>query len=149
MFVKYKYFENGIISVIVVNIIILVVYFCGMGSEMEIVVNNLNYLFLLVFVFELVMKVFVFGILGYSKDCYNLFDVIVVIVGLIELVYCNSSLVVVRAFRLLRVMRTIRFIIRNKNMRCLIDIIMESFSVILNFCGVLFVFVFVFMVLGM
>ena len=149
MFVKHKYFENGITSAIVVNTIILAVHFRGMGSEMETAVNNLNYLLLSVFVFELVMKVLAFGILGYSKDRYNLFDATVVTAGLIELAYRNSSLAVARAFRLLRVMRTTRLITRNKNMRRLIDTTMESFSAILNFCGVLFVFVFVFTVLGM
>ena len=111
--------------------------------------NNLNYALLSVFVFELVMKVLALGILGYSKDRYNLFDATVVTAGLIELAYRNSSLAVARAFRLLRVMRTTRLITRNKNMRRLIDTTMESFSAILNFCGVLFVFVFVFTVLGM
>ena len=147
--VEHHHFENAITVAIVANTILLAVQYRDMSEQVETILTSCHYAFLCLFCVELVLKVLANGILGYVRDRYNVFDATIVIAGLIEVAFGNSSFAVARAFRLLRVLRATRLIARNKNIRRLIDIALEGLSSIFSFCGLLFVFVFVFTVLGM
>lgn len=147
--VKHRYVERIVMFCIIFNTLILAVRYRGMSQNAEAAFIDLNYFFLSVFVLELVLKVLALGVLGYIDDPYNRFDALIVAAGLIELGFRDSSIAVARAFRLLRVLRATRLITQHKSMRRLIDTTTQSFAIIINFCGVLLVFVFVFTVLGM
>ena len=148
-FVLHGYFQNVITLAIVVNTFVLAIQYRGMDLAMETFCTNVNYFFLATFVAEMLLKVLALGILGYFGDRYNVFDATIVVAGLVEIAYQDSSLSVARAFRLLRVIRATKVITRNKALRRLIDITVESFASVFSFCGVLVVFIFVFTVLGM
>ena len=147
--VKHRYVERIVMFCIIFNTLILAVRYRGMSQNAEAAFIDLNYFFLSVFVLELVLKVLALGVLGYIDDPYNRFDALIVAAGLIELGFRDSSIAVARAFRLLRVLRATRLITQHKSMRRLIDTTTQSFAIIINFCGGLLVFVFVFTVLGM
>lgn len=147
--VTHRYVERLVMFCIIFNTLILAVRYRGMSQKAEAAFIDLNYFFLSVFVLELVLKVLALGVLGYIDDPYNRFDAFIVVAGLIELGFRDSSIAVARAFRLLRVLRATRLITQQKSMRRLIDTTTQSFAIIINFCGVLLVFVFVFTVLGM
>lgn len=147
--VKHRYFDACVTQVILLNTVILAVQFRGMGDRLETTLTNLNYALLSVFVVEMLLKVLAFGTLGYVNDRFNVFDAVIVLAGLVEVGFGNSSLAVARAFRLLRVLRATRLITRNKIMRRLVDTTTQSFGAISSFCCVLMVFVFVFTILGM
>ena len=147
--VTHRYVERLVMFCIIFNTLILAVRYRGMSQKAETAFIDLNYFFLSVFVLELVLKVLALGVLGYIADPYNRFDALIVAAGLIELGFRDSSIAVARAFRLLRVLRATRLITQHKSMRRLIDTTTQSFAIIINFCGVLLVFVFVFTVLGM
>jgi len=147
--VTHRYVERLVMFCIIFNTLILAVRYRGMSQKAEKAFIDLNYFFLSVFVLELVLKVLALGILGYIDDPYNRFDALIVAAGLIELGFRDSSIAVARAFRLLRVLRATRLITQHRSMRRLIDTTTQSFAIIVNFCGVLLVFVFVFTVLGM
>lgn len=147
--VTHRYVERIVMFCIIFNTLILAVRYRGMSQKAETAFIDLNYFFLSVFVLELVLKVLALGVLGYIDDPYNRFDALIVAAGLIELGFRDSSIAVARAFRLLRVLRATRLITQHKSMRRLIDTTTQSFAIIINFCGVLLVFVFVFTVLGM
>lgn len=62
---------------------------------------------------EMVVKVLAFGPKNYLKDRFNIFDVIVIIFSLIDVIIVSedtyqSSLVAFRAFRFLRIFKIAR-----------------------------------------
>jgi hypothetical protein len=69
-----------------------------------------NLVFTCLFAIEMLLKIFADGCLKYIKNAYNLFDGGIVIMSVIELQgNKNSGLSVLRTFRLLRVLKLVRF----------------------------------------
>ena len=61
------------------------------------------------FVVEMILKIFGFGIRDYIRDGFNIFDAIIIILGLLEYTGVGSKAVtVLRSFRLLRVFKIVR-----------------------------------------
>jgi hypothetical protein len=69
-----------------------------------------NVVFTSLFAIEMILKIIAEGCLKYIKNAYNLFDGAIVIMSVIELQgNKNSGLSVLRTFRLLRVLKLVRF----------------------------------------
>ncbi|KAG7252545.1 hypothetical protein CRUP_035658 [Coryphaenoides rupestris] len=63
------------------------------------------------FVLEMVFKLLAFGLFGYIRNPYNIFDSIIVIISVWEIVgQADGGLSVLRTFRLLRVLKLVRFL---------------------------------------
>ena len=72
-----------------------------------------NKIFTVIFAVEMVFKIFGLGIKKYVKDGFNVFDAIIVIVGLLEFFKVGSKAVtVLRCFRLLRIFKLVRAMTR-------------------------------------
>jgi len=67
-----------------------------------------NYIFTAIFFFEMIVKLIAFSPSGYIKDGFNVFDGIIVIAGIVDIILSvlttsnNYSLVAFRAFRVMR-----------------------------------------------
>jgi hypothetical protein len=48
-----------------------------------------NFVFFLIFVAEMLLKLFGFGLMTYVRDPYNLFDAFIVLAGTVELILQN------------------------------------------------------------
>jgi voltage-dependent calcium channel T type alpha-1G len=114
------------------------------------VVEYINTLFTFMFLIEMLLKWFAYGIYGYIKDLYNVFDCIVVSISVYEVIEnfqsnfisSNSAGVsVLRTFRLLRIIKFIRFL---PTMRKQCIIILNSFHSIASFLSLLGLFIFIF-----
>jgi hypothetical protein len=69
-----------------------------------------NLVFTSLFAIEMILKIIADGCLKYIKNAYNLFDGVIVMMSVIELQgNKNSGLSVLRTFRLLRVLKLVRF----------------------------------------
>jgi hypothetical protein len=69
-----------------------------------------NIVFTILFACEMILKIIAEGLLKYIKNAYNLFDSGIVIMSIVELQgNKNSGLSVLRTFRLLRVLKLVRF----------------------------------------
>ena len=69
-----------------------------------------NLFFTVIFLVEMIVKLIALGIVEYSKDGFNNFDAFIVVMSYVELFMPgeNSSLSVLRAFRLLRIFKIIK-----------------------------------------
>jgi len=118
------------------------------------VVEYINTLFTFMFLIEMLLKWFAYGIYGYIKNIYNVFDCIVVSISVYEVIEnfqsnfissndsSNSAGVsVLRTFRLLRIIKFIRFL---PTMRKQCIIILNSFHSIASFLSLLGLFIFIF-----
>ena len=108
--VNSKAFRRFVFSVIVLNSLSMAIEYHGQPQALTNALEYSNFVFIGIFVLEMILKVFSDGYLNYIKNAYNLFDSVIVLMSIIELQESQSSgLSVLRTFRLLRVLKLIRF----------------------------------------
>ena len=113
----------------------------------------LNTVFMWCFLVEMIIKLIGLGPRNYLKDRFNIFDAFIVIVSivdwtLLQLPNTNSSemLHTFRAFRLLRILKIAKSV---KPIRDLLEKTGKSLVDLSNFSLLLFLFMYIFALLGM
>ena len=95
------------------------------------------------------MKILADGVMGYLRNFYNVFDASIVFVSIWEIVDESESgggLSVLRTFRLLRVLKLVRFL---PALRRQLIVLMRTMDNVATFMMLLFLFIFIFSILGM
>uniref|UniRef100_A0A8C7KB30 Ion transport domain-containing protein n=2 Tax=Oncorhynchus kisutch TaxID=8019 RepID=A0A8C7KB30_ONCKI len=106
-----------------------------------------NIVFTCMFLLEMMFKLLAFGLFGYIKNPYNIFDGIIVIISVWEIVgQADGGLSVLRTFRLLRVLKLVRFL---PALRRQLVVLMKTMDNVATFCTLLMLFIFTFSILGM
>jgi hypothetical protein len=109
-FVASRYFRRIVLSGIVVNTLSMGIEYHGQPDSLTNALEYSNLVFTTLFAVEMILKLIAEGCLKYIKNAYNLFDGAIVILSVIELQgNKNSGLSVLRTFRLLRVLKLVRF----------------------------------------
>ena len=98
--------------------------------------TNLNLAFTVVFTLEMSFKMYGLGLRGYSKDFFNVFDALVVMISLVEVVItftqgggsgggqnAASAFRAIRIFRIFRVLRVTRLLRSLRFMKIIIEVI--------------------------
>lgn len=118
-----------------------------MDKSMDDMLVNLNYLFIVVFTMECVIKISGLGFSEYRKDNFNNFDLFIVIMSYVELGFAgNSSLSALRTFRLARVFKLAK---NWKSLRDLINTIISTLPAMSYLSILLLLFMFISAVAGM
>ncbi|MGH0151503.1 UNVERIFIED_CONTAM: hypothetical protein FKN15_052690 [Acipenser sinensis] len=106
-----------------------------------------NIVFTSMFALEMLLKLLAFGLFGYIKNPYNIFDGIIVIISVWEIIgQSDGGLSVLRTFRLLRVLKLVRFL---PALRRQLVVLMKTMDNVATFCMLLMLFIFIFSILGM
>ena len=101
----------------------------------------------MIFAIEMILKLFGLGPKKYVKDKFNVFDAIVVIIGLLDFLNVGSkALTVFRCFRLLRIFKIVR---SWTNLRKILQTVLESFASIANLALLMFLLIFIYALIGM
>jgi hypothetical protein len=109
-FVASKYFRRIVLSAIVINTLSMGIEYHGQPQSLTNALEYSNIVFTILFACEMILKIVADGFLKYIKNAYNLFDSGIVIMSVVELQgNKNSGLSVLRTFRLLRVLKLVRF----------------------------------------
>jgi hypothetical protein len=113
------YFELFISFVIMLNSAILGSEHYEQPEWVDTMQSKSNYVFALIYIIEMALKLLGLGCLGYCSDGFNVFDGTIVIISMLEFVLeeGSSGLVILRGFRLLRVLKLIK---RFKGLKTLI-----------------------------
>lgn len=101
-----------------------------------------NLFFTVVFLIEMLMKLIALGFAEYASDGFNLFDAFIVIMSYVELCMPgnNSSLSVLRAFRLLRIFKIIK---SWDSLRILLSTVLGSLTSITNLAVLILLYLFI------
>ena len=123
--VSAKLFTTIINIIIILNCIVLVLETI---DELKQLSDYSNYIFTCIFTIECVLKIIAYGFIieqhSYLRDPWNWLDFIVVVTGLISLFpQINANLFALRAFRLLRPLKTISMF---PNLRMFISTLINS-----------------------
>lgn len=103
-----KFFGNLMTAFVILNTLVLATDHHGIATEWSDINTELNFAFTIIFAFEMALKLFGMGIIGYCQDPMNYVDGLVVILSLIEIVFLQSGNSVFTAFRTIRIFRTFR-----------------------------------------
>ncbi|XP_062866886.1 voltage-dependent T-type calcium channel subunit alpha-1H [Trichomycterus rosablanca] len=142
-----KYFNRGIMIAILINSLSMGVEYHEQPAELTDVLEISNIVFTSLFSLEMVLKLLACGPLGYISNPYNIFDLIIVIISVWEITgQADGGLSVLRTFRLLRVLKLVRFL---PALRRQLVVLMKTMDNVATFCMLLMLFIFIFSILGM
>jgi len=127
--VKTNMFEGTITFFIAFNTVVMAAKVEGMNSGFEKFLDNLNYMFALIFNLEMTLKLIGLGG-AYFNEAWNIFDMTVVIgtdLGIILETFTSGSgfstaATVVRAFRIMRIVRLVR---SQENIKIILDTVVN------------------------
>nr|KAF6493944.1 hypothetical protein HJG63_001991 [Rousettus aegyptiacus] len=142
-----KYFNRGIMMAILVNTVSMGIEHHEQPEELTNVLEICNVVFTSMFALEMLLKLAAFGLFDYLRNPYNIFDSIIVIISIWEIVgQADGGLSVLRTFRLLRVLKLVRFM---PALRRQLVVLMKTMDNVATFCMLLMLFIFIFSILGM
>ena len=125
-----KWFDNVIFFLVVLNTVILSTE--GLVSDkVEKIGSTINNVLTFIFLFEIVIKLFGFGVREFCRDKFNIFDTAVVLVSLVEFALRDNNHVVnairsVKIFKAFRVLRVTRLLRSLRFMKVIIEVIVSS-----------------------
>uniref|UniRef100_A0AAY4DSJ6 Ion transport domain-containing protein n=1 Tax=Denticeps clupeoides TaxID=299321 RepID=A0AAY4DSJ6_9TELE len=145
--VESKYFNRGIMIAILINTISMGIEHHNQPEELTNVLEISNIVFTSMFTLEMILKLTAFGFFEYLRNPYNIFDGIIVIISVCEIIgQSDGGLSVLRTFRLLRVIKLVRFM---PALRRQLVVLMKTMDNVATFCMLLMLFIFIFSILGM
>ncbi|XP_060945759.1 voltage-dependent T-type calcium channel subunit alpha-1H [Limanda limanda] len=145
--VESKYFNRGIMIAILVNTLSMGIEYHEQPEQLTDVLEISNIVFTSMFVLEMGFMLLAFGLFGYIRNPYNIFDSIIVIISVWEIIgQSDGGLSVLRTFRLLRVLKLVRFL---PALRRQLVVLMKTMDNVATFCMLLMLFIFTFSILGM
>ncbi|XP_068178503.1 voltage-dependent T-type calcium channel subunit alpha-1I-like [Antennarius striatus] len=145
--VESKYFNRGIMIAILINTISMGIEHHEQPEELTNVLEICNIVFTSMFSLEMILKLTAFGSFNYLRNPYNVFDGVIVIISICEIAgQSDGGLSVLRTFRLLRVLKLVRFM---PALRRQLVVLMKTMDNVATFCMLLMLFIFIFSILGM
>uniref|UniRef100_A0A8C2L3M7 Voltage-dependent L-type calcium channel subunit alpha n=1 Tax=Cyprinus carpio TaxID=7962 RepID=A0A8C2L3M7_CYPCA len=166
-FVTSCYFEYLMFFLIMLNTLCLGIQHCNQSDHITKLSDTLNLIFTVLFTGEMIVKLIAFKAKGYFGDPWNVFDFIIVVGSIVDVVlnskltskYCLSDLYVeaenvrvsITFFRLFRVLRLIKLLNLNNITTIIMYLFILSFYFIaLPHVGLLIVMLFfIYAVIGM
>ena len=122
-----------------------------MSSKFEEFLELSNLVLIVIFTVEVVMNIAGYGVHYYTHDAFNFGDGFIVIFSLIEATWLTRmglELSTIRVLRVVRVLRGLKIINRIKGLRTMFQATFNSFYILLDFLGLLALFIFVMALLG-
>ncbi|CAF2697147.1 unnamed protein product [Rotaria sp. Silwood2] len=150
--VKSQTFYWIVIILVLMNTAVLASEYYGQPEWLTYTQEIANRIFVILFSFEMLLKMYSLGITGYFVSNFNRFDCFVVIASIIEFVLIYRDLMpplgisVLRCVRLLRVFKVTRYWTALRN---LVASLLNSMKSIASLLLLLFLFIVIFALLGM
>ena len=152
--VKNSLFDSSMTVAVMVNTIVLALDHYGISTEMEDALTTMNFVFTIIFIVEMCLKLIGLGLRGYLGDPMNYFDGVVVLLSIVELVFLTGSSTIsafraIRIFKVIRVLRVARLFRYMQSMVMITKVMSQSFSKFINLALLLLLFILIFALLGM
>ncbi|RVE51646.1 hypothetical protein evm_003778, partial [Chilo suppressalis] len=153
--VDHKYFQQGILLAILINTLSMGIEYHNQPEELTVIVEISNIVFSAIFAVEMILKIIAEGPFKYISNGFNVFDGVIVILSAFELAHSygnekdlagSSGLSVLRTFRLLRILKLVRFM---PNLRRQLFVMLRTMDNVAVFFSLLVLFIFIFSILGM
>ncbi|XP_066499843.1 calcium channel, voltage-dependent, L type, alpha 1S subunit, b [Hoplias malabaricus] len=164
------YFEYLMFFLIILNTLCLGMQHCNQSDYITQLSDTLNVIFTVLFTIEMIVKLIAFKARGYFGDPWNVFDFLIVIGSIVDVVlsqvdaalessgglYClhgcgyeENARVSITFFRLFRVMRLIKLLNRSEGIRNLLWTFIKSFQAFPHVALLIVMLFFIYAVIGM
>jgi len=147
-----RLFEYMIFGFIVGNTIVLAAQYYGASKLYTSVLDGFNIGFTAVFLLECILKLIAFNYKNYFRDAWNIFDFIIVVGSIVDIIIGEVSKGAgfnFNFFRLFRALRLVKLLSQGDGIRTLLWTFMKSFQA-LPFVGLLILLLFfIYAVIGM
>ncbi|POI34109.1 hypothetical protein CIB84_002139 [Bambusicola thoracicus] len=150
-----SYFEYLMFFLIMLNTICLGMQHYNQSAEMNHASDILNVAFTVLFTLEMILKLMAFKAKGYFGDPWNVFDFLIVIGSIIDVILSeiddpdDNSRVSITFFRLFRVMRLVKLLSRGEGVRTLLWTFIKSFQALPYVALLIVMLFFIYAVIGM
>ncbi|XP_045780149.1 muscle calcium channel subunit alpha-1-like isoform X5 [Maniola jurtina] len=150
--VKSQTFYWAIIVLVFLNTLVLATEHHGQHEWLEVFQNYANYLFVVLFTMEMLVKMYALGFQGYFVSLFNRFDCFVMFCSIVELALTcfgtipQLGISVLRCVRLLRVFKVTKYW---RSLSNLVTSLLNSIQSIFSLLLLLFLFIVIFALLGM
>nr|XP_047927187.1 voltage-dependent L-type calcium channel subunit alpha-1S isoform X2 [Anser cygnoides] len=150
-----SYFEYLMFFLILLNTICLGMQHYNQSAEMNHISDILNVAFTVLFTLEMILKLMAFKAKGYFGDPWNVFDFLIVIGSIIDVILSeiddpdDNSRVSITFFRLFRVMRLVKLLSRGEGVRTLLWTFIKSFQALPYVALLIVMLFFIYAVIGM
>ncbi|XP_075766597.1 voltage-dependent L-type calcium channel subunit alpha-1S isoform X2 [Pelodiscus sinensis] len=150
-----SYFEYLMFFLIMLNTVCLGMQHYNQSAEMNYLSDNLNVAFTILFTVEMFLKLMAFKAKGYFGDPWNVFDFLIVIGSIIDVILseiddsADNSRVSITFFRLFRVMRLVKLLSRGEGVRTLLWTFIKSFQALPYVALLIVMLFFIYAVIGM
>uniref|UniRef100_A0A8C0IXF0 Voltage-dependent L-type calcium channel subunit alpha n=1 Tax=Chelonoidis abingdonii TaxID=106734 RepID=A0A8C0IXF0_CHEAB len=164
-----SYFEYLMFFLIMLNTICLGMQHYNQSAEMNHISDNLNVAFTILFTLEMFLKLMAFKAKGYFGDPWNVFDFLIVIGSIIDVIlseidtflassgglYClsggcnDNTRISITFFRLFRVMRLVKLLSRGEGVWTLLWTFIKSFQALPYVALLIVMLFFIYAVIGM
>lgn len=153
-----KWFILSINLLIVANTICLGLDSYPVNELLQTNLDNVNVVFFIIFLLEMIIKLIGLGHMNYLRDNYNIFDAIIVVLSIVDVVISNTvtsesdvtqgkgAISAFRAFRLIRIFKLAK---SWSKLHHLLSTITKSLSDISSFSILLFLLIYIYMLMGM
>uniref|UniRef100_A0A8C5FYM2 Voltage-dependent L-type calcium channel subunit alpha n=1 Tax=Gouania willdenowi TaxID=441366 RepID=A0A8C5FYM2_GOUWI len=159
-------FEYVMFVLIILNTLCLAIQHHGQSHVFNYVMDILNMVFTGVFTVEMILKLIAFKPRGYVGDAWNLFDALVVIGSVVDIILSqvelfpehssshpqnteDSARISITFFRLFRVMRLVKLLSRGEGIRTLLWTFIKSFQALPYVALLIAMLFFIYAVIGM
>uniref|UniRef100_A0A8C7L0V6 Voltage-dependent L-type calcium channel subunit alpha n=1 Tax=Oncorhynchus kisutch TaxID=8019 RepID=A0A8C7L0V6_ONCKI len=159
-------FEYVMFVLIILNTLCLAIQHYGQSHLFNYAMDVLNMVFTGVFTVEMILKLIAFRPRGYFGDAWNVFDALVVIGSVVDIILsqvdvtllegmpCNnntedSARISITFFRLFRVMRLVKLLSRGEGIRTLLWTFIKSFQALPYVALLIAMLFFIYAVIGM
>eukprot|EP01050_Picozoa_sp_SAG11_P014953 SAG11_NODE_1893_length_4102_cov_4.762678_1_plen_891_part_00 len=140
------WFTGAVIAFIALNTIVMAMVSHNSPQWYSDLLDDLNHVFVWIFVCEMVLRLVGLGVRGYFKSNWNKFDCLVVCGSLFDLYYASRSKIIL--FRIFRVFRVFRLLQVFPGFKLVFDSLMEVLPIMMNVGTLIFLLYFVFAVMG-
>lgn len=161
--VELRFFDMGMVFLIIANTLTLAMDFYGDGATNAYVsgMQLVNYVFTVAFFIEMVLRIIAYGPVGYCSDSMNIFDATVVAFSVIESVATLASVTgdsggvnvsgfrALRLFRAFRLLRAFKLARSFRSLRLLLRTVVYSITQARDLGLLLLLAIFIFALLGM
>ncbi|XP_019348147.2 voltage-dependent L-type calcium channel subunit alpha-1S [Alligator mississippiensis] len=150
-----SYFEYLMFFLILLNTICLGMQHYNQSDEMNHASDILNVTFTILFTVEMFVKLMAFKAKGYFGDPWNVFDFLIVIGSIIDVILSeiddseDNSRVSITFFRLFRVLRLVKLLSRGEGVRTLLWTFIKSFQALPYVALLIVMLFFIYAVIGM
>jgi hypothetical protein len=149
------WFDRVILMFITISTILLAVEtpLTDPKSNLVIVLTYIDYVMTTIFTLEMVIKMIAYGFAcngknSYLRNAWNILDFVIVTSALLSLVLSEFDLSFLKALRMLRILRPLRLISRNKGLKLSITCLINSIPNIVNLLLIVIFFIFLMAILG-